>query len=114
MRSKTKNHPGIAARFFTRSQMTQASRYVRPPAPICGFCSQRSITRCEFPGCDVPVCARCRIRKGGGNLCRAHKGARLIQQLASPMIGDVAVFAVPSTRFKAKGPAVPSPHDRAT
>lgn len=120
MRSKTKNHPMLGAKFFTRrvgelpAHIPRVVKQVRIEAPPCGFCSQRSITRCEYPGCDVPVCSRCRVRKAGGNLCRAHKGARLVQQLASPMIGDVAVLAVPSKRFKAKGPAVPSPYDRAT
>jgi hypothetical protein len=75
--------------------------------PQCAFCSKPSVTRCEYPGCDVPVCARCRVRKGGGNLCRRHKGAHLEQVPGLPMVADVAVRGLPSKRFRAKGPAVP-------
>lgn len=113
MKSKTKNHPMTSLKYFTRrageipAHLARAVRQVAVEAPICGFCSQRSITRCEYPECNVPVCKRCRIRKGGGNLCRRHKDARLVQQLGVPMVGDVAVYAVPSRRFKAKGPALP-------
>jgi len=89
------------------SQPTQPQRqaYVKPQQ--CAWCSSRSETRCEFPGCNVPLCRKHLVRKGGGNLCRNHQNARLVQQFGVPGAGAVATLGVMSKRFKPKGPALP-------
>jgi hypothetical protein len=69
---------------------------MRLKVPACTFCSMRSITRCEVTTCDLPLCAKHRIRKAGGNLCRKHEGAILIQY-----------DGLPTTRFGDRGDAVP-------
>ncbi len=86
---------------------SQPTRQVHVEAPQCAWCSSRSKTRCEFPGCNVPLCWKHLVRKGGGNLCRNHQGARLVQQLGLPGIGAVAIAGEMSKRFKPKGPALP-------
>jgi hypothetical protein len=93
-------------KFFHAPIETKPSRPIHVDAPKCAFCSQLAITHCEYPKCGLLICKRCRVRKGGGNLCRHHKDARLLQELGVPMIGDVAKLAAPG-RFKHKGPAVP-------
>lgn len=90
-----------------RSQPTQPTKQQVVVAPQCSFCANRSVTRCEYPECDVPLCHRCRIRKGGGNLCRRHKDARLVQVVGRPSEGAVPMRGFQLERFKAKGPAVP-------
>lgn len=89
---------------------TQHSKPTAVPkfkAPQCGYCSMRSITRCEYPGCELPLCRRCTIRKGGGNLCRGHRDAKLVQLIGTPTPGAVQIAGTMSTRFRPKGPAIP-------
>ncbi len=56
----------------------------------------RSVTRCELPSCQLPLCARHAIRKAGGNLCPRHKNALLVQY-----------DGLPTERFGDRGDAVP-------
>jgi hypothetical protein len=88
------------------THMTEPKRQVRIDVPQCTFCSNQSVTRCEYPDCNLPLCHKCRIRKGGGNLCRHHRDARLVQFLGEPSPGAVPIEAEIG-RFAPKGPAVP-------
>ncbi len=89
------------------SEPTRPTRQVHVTPPQCAWCSSRSITRCEFPGCNVALCRRHLVRKGGGNLCRNHRDARLVQVLGVPSAGAIPIAAEMSKRFRPKGPALP-------
>jgi hypothetical protein len=62
----------------------------------CMFCSMRPIARCELAICGIPICAKHRIRKAGGNLCPNHKHAALVQWEGTP-----------TERFGDRGEALP-------
>lgn len=91
-----------------RRHNTEPTRILTRQVPQCAYCSCRSVTRCEYPGCDVAMCARCRIRKGGGSLCRDHRDARLVQVRGVPAPGAVPILAKIG-KFRAKGPAFANP-----
>jgi len=84
------------SKMFTKQLGHVPHMKVKIEVPKCSFCAARSSTRCEIPSCNLPLCARHRIRKAGGNLCHIHKNAVLVQHegVATERFGDRGV-AVP-------------------
>jgi hypothetical protein len=83
---------------FDRTHQTKPRRFFKPREAQCYKCAMPGLYHCEIAGCGMPMCIKHRIRKAGGNLCAKHKDSELIQQ-----------DAVPQSRFKDSGEAVP--HD---
>lgn len=79
-----------------RREESKPRRFFKPRTPKCYACSMPGPYHCEAPHCGLPLCLKHRIRKAGGNLCDKHKDAQLVQE-----------DAVPQTRFKDVGEAIP-------
>lgn len=80
-------------------------RYLTYKPVKCIYCAMPEIARCEFPRCGAPMCDRHRIKKFGGNLCRDHQNAMLLQAEGEaanvePVDGEA------SKRFTARGDAI--------
>jgi hypothetical protein len=78
------------SKMFTQRQGHFPGQVVKLEVPPCAYCSSRSTTRCEIPLCNLPMCAKHRVRKAGGNLCRQHQNAILVQPegVATERFGD--------------------------
>jgi hypothetical protein len=79
-----------------RREESKPRRFARPRTPQCIHCSMPGPYTCEIASCGAPLCLKHRKRKAGGTLCEKHYGSQLIQQ-----------DAVPQSRFKDPGEAVP-------
>ena len=72
---------------------TKPGRFFKPRTEQCYACSMPGLSNCGV--CRLPLCLKHRIRKAGGNLCKKHAGAQLVQH-----------ESIPQTRFKDAGEAV--------
>lgn len=80
-------------------------RYLKHKPVKCIYCTMPALMHCEFPRCGAPLCDRHRIKKFGGNLCREHQNAMLLQAEGEaanvePVDGEA------SKRFTARGDAI--------
>lgn len=92
----------------TNNRETFPTRYLKPKPVSCFACSMPSAAHCEFPGCALPLCAKHTIKKAGGHLCYAHRGAVLIQENSIPGC-ETSGDSVPATKFKKSNSFVSSP-----
>src|SRR6266550_7081397 len=93
---RTSQHGAKKRNLFTNQIASRPKKLPKLEIPQCSACSMRSVTRCELPSCQLPLCARHAIRKAGGNLCPRHKNALLVQY-----------DGLPTERFGDRGDAVP-------
>jgi len=84
-----------AANFRPKATLGPRAHVSIAPA-ICAFCPMRSVTRCDIPSCNLPLCEKHRTKKSGGSLCDKHKVAVLVQY-----------DGMPTERFGDKGEAYP-------
>lgn len=71
--------PPAKSRNFTNTAASRPSKQVRIERPTCAYCSMKCTCFCEIPSCGAPLCSKHAIRKAGGNLCRKHENAVLVQ-----------------------------------
>jgi hypothetical protein len=95
-------------RVRTNRRETLPARFLTPKPVKCYSCSMPMAHRCEFTGCGLPMCAKHTIRKGGGKLCHAHRGAKLVQHESIPS-PEVSLESTPATRFSKSNQFVTSP-----
>lgn len=85
---------------FDRTKRTRPTRFFQPRTLQCYKCSMPGPYLCGVSGCGTAMCGKHRYQKGGGSLCASHQHAKLEQ-----------LDAVPTTRFKDAGVAVPHKED---
>lgn len=72
MRCELVTYPGGRAVMVCGSRRKRTYR-------VCSYCGKTADRLCDFPTgkrtCDVPMCASCSVKRGGGDLCPAHARA---------------------------------------
>ena len=92
------------------TEKTHPSRFLSDEPTQCYACSMKSVHRCEFPGCGLPLCGKHTIHKAGGKLCYDHRGAQLVQDNSIPGPENSA-DSVPAARFVKSNSYVTKPHE---